>query len=109
MFARWMVRPDDGLDLGLWPEVSRAKLVMPLDTHTARVARGLGLTARATTDWRAAEEVTEALKRFDPDDPVRFDFALCHASMSGDWQAPSEEPRRRALCVPRTRRARRLP
>lgn len=85
MFLRWAVRRDDGLDLGLWPEVSPSQLVVPLDTHTSRVARSLGLIRRATTDWRAAEQVTDALKRYDSEDPVRFDFALCHASMSGEW------------------------
>ena len=85
MFLRWVVRPDDGLDLGIWPEVSPALLVIPLDTHSARVARALNLTRRVTTDWRAAEEVTQSLRRYDPEDPVRYDFALCHVSMSGDW------------------------
>ena len=88
MFLRWVVRRDDGLDLGLWPEVSPAGLVIPLDTHSARVARALGLTRRATTDWRAAEEVTRSLRCYDPNDPVRYDFALCHVSMSGDWPDP---------------------
>ncbi len=86
MFLRWVVRPDDGLDLGLWPEVSTRRLIVPLDTHSSRVARALGFTHRTTTDWRTAEEVTAALRRYDPDDPVRYDFALCHVSMSGDWQ-----------------------
>ena len=85
MFLRWVVRPDDGLDLGVWPEVSTRGLIIPLDTHSARVSRALGFTRRATTDWRTAEEVTAALRRYDPDDPVRYDFALCHVSMSGDW------------------------
>jgi uncharacterized protein (TIGR02757 family) len=91
LFLRWVVRCDDPIDLGIWRDVSPALLVVPMDTHTSRVARTLGLTRRATTDWRAAEEVTEALRRYDPDDPVRFDFALCHVSMSGNW------PPRRAL------------
>jgi uncharacterized protein (TIGR02757 family) len=85
LFLRWVVRPDDGLDLGVWPEVSTRGLIVPLDTHSSRVARALGFTRRATTDWRTAEEVTAALRRYDPDDPVRYDFALCHVSMSGDW------------------------
>jgi uncharacterized protein (TIGR02757 family) len=85
LFLRWVVRPDDGLDLGLWPEIPPAQLVIPLDTHTARVSRALGFTDRTTTNWRAAEEVTAALRRYDPEDPVRYDFALCHVSMSGDW------------------------
>ncbi len=94
MVLRWVVRRDDGLDLGLWPEVSPRQLVIPLDTHSARVARGLGLTRRATTDWRTAEEVTAALRRYDPVDPVRYDFALCHVSMSGDWKVDGAGKRR---------------
>jgi hypothetical protein len=94
LLLRWMVRRDDGLDLGLWSEVSPSGLVIPLDTHSSRVARGLGLTQRATMDWRAAEEVTRSLRKYDPDDPVRYDFALCHVSMSGDW-AELEGDRRR--------------
>ena len=77
LFLRWMVRPDDGLDLGLWPEVSPAKLIIPLDTHVARVARGLGLTRLKSPGWRMAKAITEALKVFDPADPVRYDYALC--------------------------------
>ena len=98
LFLRWVVRPDDGLDLGLWSGISPGQLVMPLDTHTARVARALDFTSRATTDWRAAEEVTEALRRYDPDDPVRYDFALCHVSMSGNWPRWSARPGRPDRC-----------
>jgi uncharacterized protein (TIGR02757 family) len=75
MFLRWMVR-SDALDLGRWKAVSPAHLVMPLDTHTFHVSRRLGLLMRRTCDWKAAVELTETLKTIDPDDPVRFDFAL---------------------------------
>lgn len=78
LYLRWMVRPDDGLDTGLWADaIPASKLLIPLDTHTFRIARYLGLTERAASDWKAAVEVTEGLKRFDPADPVRYDFALC--------------------------------
>ena len=77
LFLRWMVRPDDGLDFGVWPEVSPAKLIIPLDTHVARVARALGLTRLRSPSWRMAKAITEALKVFDPADPVRYDYALC--------------------------------
>ncbi|MCI0372030.1 MAG: TIGR02757 family protein [candidate division NC10 bacterium] len=77
LFLRWMVRPDDGLDFGVWPEVSPAKLIIPLDTHVARVARALGLTRLRSPGWRMAKAITEALKVFDPADPVRYDYALC--------------------------------
>ncbi|BDY12083.1 TIGR02757 family protein [Hydrogenimonas cancrithermarum] len=75
MFLRWLVRKDT-LDLGLWTEVSKADLVIPLDTHTFQVGRSLGLLKRKTYDWKAAVELTQALKRFCPEDPVKYDFAL---------------------------------
>jgi uncharacterized protein (TIGR02757 family) len=75
MFLRWMVRKD-ALDLGLWSEVSRADLIIPLDTHTFNVGRKLGLLKRKTYDWKAAVELTEKLKEFSPEDPVKYDFAL---------------------------------
>lgn len=83
MFTRWMVRADDGVDLGLWPQIPPSALLMPLDRHISRIARNLGLTRRATDDWKTAEEITSALRRLSPDDPVRYDFALCHLGISG--------------------------
>jgi len=81
MFLRWMIRPDDGIDLGLWNRIGTEKLIMPVDTHVAAVASGLGMTKRKTIDWVMAEEITAALKSCDPDDPVRFDFSLCRSGM----------------------------
>ncbi len=75
MFLRWMVRKD-ALDLGRWSGIDTADLIIPLDTHTFRVGRRLGLLRRKTYDWKAAVELTEALKDFSPDDPVKYDFAL---------------------------------
>jgi len=83
LYLRWMVRGPDAVDLGAWAGVPRAALVVPLDTHVMRVARCLGLTRRADPTWRTAEEITASLRRIDPDDPVRYDFALCHLGMSG--------------------------
>ncbi|HOY68328.1 MAG TPA: TIGR02757 family protein [Candidatus Ozemobacteraceae bacterium] len=83
MFARWMIRPDDGVDLGLWPDVSPATLLMPLDRHISRIARHLGFTRRSTDDWKTTLEITEALRRLCPDDPVKYDFALCHLGIAG--------------------------
>jgi len=77
MFLRWMVRPDDGVDFGLWRGVRPSKLVIPLDTHVSRIASYLGLTSRRSVGWRMAQEVTAHLRIFAPEDPVRFDFALC--------------------------------
>ncbi len=77
LYLRWMVRRGDRLDMGLWKDVDPSKLVIPLDTHIARISRNIGLTGRSTPDWKMAEEITEALKEFDPKDPVKYDFALC--------------------------------
>jgi len=76
LFLRWMVRKD-GVDLGLWNQVSPAKLIIPLDTHVARLGKRLGLTRRISPDWKMAVEITRSLRCFDPDDPVKYDFALC--------------------------------
>lgn len=77
MYLRWMVRPADrGVDLGLWKQLSPADLMVPLDVHTGRVARELGLLQRKHDDWKAVEELTAALRAFDPVDPVKYDLAL---------------------------------
>jgi uncharacterized protein (TIGR02757 family) len=83
LYLRWMVRGPDAVDLGVWRGVPPSALVVPLDTHVARIARYLGLTDRGDMTWRTAAEITANLRRVDPDDPVRFDFALCHLGMSG--------------------------
>jgi len=62
--------------------------VIPLDTHIARIGRCLGLTERRSADWKAAVEVTESLKAFDPEDPLKYDFALCHHGISGMCSRP---------------------
>jgi uncharacterized protein (TIGR02757 family) len=87
MYLRWMARPADGVDLGLWTSVPTRALIVPLDTHVARIARFLGLTARADGSWRTAVEVTAGLRRFDADDPVRYDFAIAHLGISGACKA----------------------
>ena len=77
MYLRWMVRKDDNrIDFGLWKSISPAILTCPLDVHSGRVARKLGLLTRTQDDWKAAAELTEKLKTFDPSDPVKYDFAL---------------------------------
>lgn len=77
MFTRWMSRPSArGVDFGLWTKVPPSRLVMPLDVHSGRTARALGLLTRKQDDWKAATELTDALKAFCPEDPVRYDFAL---------------------------------
>ena len=82
LFLRWMVRRD-AVDPGGWSAVPARQLVVPLDTHTIRAGKCLRLTRRASPGWKMAAEITEALREFDPDDPVRYDFALCHLSMMG--------------------------
>ncbi|WMJ72948.1 TIGR02757 family protein [Cytophagaceae bacterium ABcell3] len=77
MFLRWMVRKDNrGVDFGLWTRIAPNQLVCPCDVHVDRVARKLGLIQRKQTDWKTAVELTENLKALDPDDPVKYDFAL---------------------------------
>lgn len=77
MYLRWMVRNDDrGVDFGLWNRISPSQLVCPCDLHVDRVARKLGLISRKQTDWQTAIELTEGLRKFDSEDPVRYDFAL---------------------------------
>jgi uncharacterized protein (TIGR02757 family) len=98
LYLRWMIRGPDAVDLGVWRGVPASALVIPLDTHVHRVARALGLTARRDASWRTAEEITASLRRIDPDDPVRFDFALCHLGMSG--ACPARRDRRKCeVCV----------
>jgi uncharacterized protein (TIGR02757 family) len=77
MFLRWMIRNDShGVDFGLWKRIAPSELMCPLDVHSGNVARKLGLLTRKSNDWKAAEELTLNLRRFDPSDPVKYDFAL---------------------------------
>ena len=83
LFVRWMVRTEYP-DLGLWRNVPISALRIPLDQHVYWIAYHLGLTARRTRNWTTVEEVTAALARVDPSDPIKFDFVLCHTGISGD-------------------------
>lgn len=77
MYLRWMVRHDDrGVDFGLWKAIRPAQLVCPCDLHVDRVARSFGLITRKQTDWQTALELTHNLRKMDPQDPVKYDFAL---------------------------------
>jgi len=82
MYLRWMVRPADGIDLGIWQRVSPAKLVIPVDAHIQRICSLLGMTARKQADWKMAGEITAALRKLAPEDPVRYDFSICHLGIS---------------------------
>ena len=81
MFLRWVVRKNDGIDLGLWKKVSPAHLIIPVDTHILAVSQELGLTKRKSADWKTAEEITHVLRKYSPKDPIKYDFALCHYGM----------------------------
>ena len=77
MYLRWMVRKDNrGVDFGIWKSIRPDQLICPLDVHSGRVARRLGLLKRKQNDWKAAMELTENLRLLDPADPVKYDFAL---------------------------------
>ena len=77
MYLRWMVRSDQkGVDFGLWKKISPSQLICPCDLHVDRVGRKLGLITRKQTDWLTAVELTQKLREFDPQDPVKYDFAI---------------------------------
>ncbi len=82
IFLRWMIRDRD-IDFGIWKGIPKNKLVIPLDVHIARISRCLGFTRRSTQDWKMAVEITESLKTIDPEDPLKYDFALCHQGIAG--------------------------
>lgn len=77
MYLRWMVRSDDrGVDFGLWKKIPTSHLVCPIDVHVDRTARQFGLITRKQTDWKTAVELTDNLRKMDPEDPSKYDFAL---------------------------------
>jgi uncharacterized protein (TIGR02757 family) len=82
LFLRWMVR-QDRVDFGVWRSVRPSQLVVPLDTHVVRVGQCLGLTRYRSAGWRMAADITSRLREIDPDDPVKYDFSLCHVGMHG--------------------------
>jgi uncharacterized protein (TIGR02757 family) len=84
MFLRWMVRRDaNGVDFGIWKSISPSDLICPIDLHVERVARILKLIKRKPVDWQTAEELTNALRKFDATDPVKYDFALFGLGLEG--------------------------
>ncbi len=80
LFLRWMVRKDE-IDFGIWKGIKKNELIIPLDTHIARISKSLGFTKRKTLGWNMASEITENLKKFDPLDPLKYDFALTRIGM----------------------------
>jgi uncharacterized protein (TIGR02757 family) len=99
LFLRWMVRRD-ALDLGVWRHVAPSRLIIPLDTHVVRVGQCLGLTRYASPGWRMAEDMTASLRRLDPDDPVKYDFSLCHLGMMNACGFDRASPGRPATRTP---------
>ena len=83
MFLRWVVRPKDGIDLGLWKKVTPRELLLPLDTHLVQTLKKLKWIRTENTNWKTVESVTEKLREISAEDPIRYDFSLCHLSMSG--------------------------
>lgn len=85
MYLRWFVRHDErGVDFGLWRKIPMSALYLPLDLHTGRMGRQLGLLKRKQDDWKAVEEITSMLRTLCPDDPVRYDYSLFGLGISGD-------------------------
>lgn len=82
LFLKWMVRKPP-VDLNIWKTIPESKLIIPLDTHVARISRKWGLASRNSNDWKTAEEITENLKKFDKKDPVKYDFAIFGLGISG--------------------------
>ena len=72
-----MVRKDE-IDFGIWKAIRKNELIIPVDTHIARICKELGLTKRNNVSWQMAEEITDNLRKFDKNDPVKYDFAICH-------------------------------
>ena len=104
LFLRWMVRKD-AIDLGVWTRISPSRLIVPLDTHVIRLGRCLRLTRYTSPGWKMAADITASLRRLHPEDPIRYDFSLCHVGMMnacgfgqphGDRQCPLKN-----LCRPR--------
>ncbi len=76
LLLRWMVRKDN-VDCGIWSDLPASKLIIPLDTHVQRISYNIGLTDREDLSWKTALEITESLRKLDPADPVKYDFAIC--------------------------------
>lgn len=86
MYLRWMVRSDElGVDFGLWKQIPASALMLPLDVHTGTISRQLGLLTRKQNDWKAVEELTQNLRIFDAEDPVKYDYALFGIGVNKDF------------------------
>ncbi|MDD5434356.1 MAG: TIGR02757 family protein [Nitrospira sp.] len=86
MYLRWMIRPDDGIDFGLWNKIPASVLIIPVDVHIARICRRMNMTGRKSANWAMAEEITDKFRLISPGDPVKYDFAICHLGITGKWK-----------------------
>ena len=86
MFLRWMVRKDrKGVDFGIWKDIDPKNLSVPLDVHTGNISRKLSLIQRKQNDWKTVEELDSVLRKFNADDPAKYDFALFGLGVSKDF------------------------
>ena len=112
LFLRWMVRKD-GIDLGVWTKVPSSRLVVPLDTHIIRLGHCLRLTGYTSPGWKMAAEITASLRELDANDPVRYDFSLCHVGMMGNcgFNLPQKDSQcpLRGVCQPVVRKRKSSP
>lgn len=83
MFLRWMVRPADGIDLGIWKQIHPSELMLPVDTHILKMIKQFGWVTTEQATWKVVEQATDHLRKINPADPIRYDFSLCHLSMEG--------------------------
>jgi uncharacterized protein (TIGR02757 family) len=105
LYLRWMIRPNDGIDFGLWKEIPPFKLIIPLDTHIIRIGQYIRLTSRKTADLKMATEITQSLKQIDQFDPVKYDFSLCHHGISQNCPLdPSASKCRQCILQPACKR-----
>ena len=98
LYLRWMARPADGVDSGIWTRVRPDMLVIPLDTHIARISSYIGLTDMKSPGWKMAVDITRSLRQLDPADPLKYDFALCHLGIAGD--CPRKRDLRKCFACP---------
>lgn len=86
MFLRWMVRQDNrGVDFGIWENLKPQFLSVPLDVHTGNISRKLNIIQRKQNDWKTVEELDVVIRKWNPEDPALYDFALFGLGVSGDF------------------------
>lgn len=86
MFLRWMIRPNDGIDFGMWNRIPPSALIIPVDVHIGRICKNLKMTDRKSANWAMAKEITDKFRKISPEDPLKYDFAICHLGITGKWK-----------------------